>query len=73
MVLIDTLLHGFHWFFKTNEPTRPVAVNLIDLRLWDVIDFLDTLSYGEHSTPGAQETKTAWDHRIENARHWRKG
>ena len=45
MVLIDTLLHGFHWYAKTGEPTRPVAVNLIDLRLDDVIAFLDDLTW----------------------------
>ena len=73
MVAIDTLLHGFHLYFKNGEPTRPVAVNLIAMRLWDVIAFLDDLSYGERSTPGTQATKTAWDRQIENARGWGKG
>ena len=70
MILIDTLLHGFHWFYKTGEPTRPVAVNLIALRLSDVMDFLDELTYGEQSTPGAQARKAEWDARIVNARSW---
>ena len=72
MILIDTLLHGFHWFLNTGKPTRPVAVNLIALRLRDVIAFLDELAYGESSTPGAQDRKAEWDSRIENARNWQK-
>jgi len=72
MILIDTLLHGFHWFLNTGKPTRPVAVNLIDLRLWDVIAFLDELTYGKNSTLGAQDRKAEWDRRIENARSWQK-
>ncbi len=70
MILIDTLLHGFHWYAKTGEPTRPVAVNLIALRLGDVMDFLDELSYGDPSTPGARERKAEWDTRIIDARGW---
>ncbi len=72
MILIDTLLHGFHWYAKTGEPTRPVAVNLIALRLGDVMDFLDELSYGDQSTPGARERKAEWDTRIVHARSWGK-
>jgi len=72
MILIDTLLHGFHWFLNTGKPTRPVAVNLIALRLRDVIAFLDELTYGKNSTPGAQDRKAEWDRRIENARDWQK-
>jgi hypothetical protein len=70
MILIDTLLHGFHWYAKTGKPTRPVAVNLIELRLWDTIAFLDELTYGPSSTPGAEDRKTEGDGRIENARTW---
>ena len=70
MILIDTLLHGFHWYAKTGEPTRPVAVNLIALRLGDVMDFLDELSYGDQSTPGARKRKAEWDTRIAHARSW---
>ena len=55
MFRIDKLLHGFHWSVKYG-PTRPVAVNLIEGRLWDVILFLDELSYGPGSTPGTTHT-----------------
>ena len=72
MLLIDELLHGFHWYAKTGEPTRPVAVNLIDLRLDDVIAFLDDLTYGDRSAPGARERKAEWDRRIVYTRSWGK-
>ena len=72
MILIDTLLHGFHWFLNTGKPTRPVAVNLIALRLRDVIVFLDELTYSESSTPGTRDRKFEWDRRIVDARNWQK-
>jgi len=70
MLLIDRLLHGFHWYYKTNTVTRPVAINLIEGRLQEVIAFLDVLSYGERSTAGLQETKAEWDRNIQTARGW---
>jgi hypothetical protein len=70
MLLIDRLIHGFHWYYKTNKPTRPVAVNLIEGRLRQVMDFLDELTYGQKSTPGLAETKAEWDQNIRTARGW---
>ena len=70
MLLIDRLLHGFHWYYKTNGPTRPVAVNLIEGRLGDVVAFLERLSYGEKSTPGTSETLAQWNKNIEANRDW---
>ena len=70
MLLIDGLLHGFHWYYKDNTPTRPVAINLIEGRLGDVIAFLDSLTYGEHSTPGTKENRDVWNERVETARSW---
>jgi hypothetical protein len=70
MLLIDRLIHGFHWYYKTNRPTRPVAVNLIEGRLSDVVAFLDRLSYGDKSTPGTQETYAEWDKKIDANRDW---
>ena len=70
MLLIYRLIHGFHWYLKTGGPTRPVAVNLIEGRLSDVVAFLDRLSYGEKSTPGMVETYAQWDANIEANRNW---
>jgi hypothetical protein len=72
MLLIDRLLHGFHWYYKDNTPTRPVAINLVEGRLGDVIAFLEDLTYGEHSTPATRETYATWDERAEVARGWRR-
>ena len=75
VLLIDRLIHGFHWYYKrsdvaTNCPTRPVAINLIEGRLGQVIAFLDNLTYGAGSTPGTQENKAEWDQNVQPARGW---
>ncbi|MBN2046402.1 MAG: hypothetical protein JW750_01065 [Anaerolineaceae bacterium] len=59
MLLIDQLIHGFHWYLQFGN-TRPVAVNLIGGRLSQVIRFLDELTYGEHSSPGLKDNYEAW-------------
>lgn len=69
MLLIDCLIHGFHWYHKFGC-TRPVAVNLIEGRLSEVIVFLDNLTYGEGSTPGTYETHAEWMNNSQNARQW---
>jgi hypothetical protein len=74
---IDRLIHGFHWFIKTGQPTlshptRPVAVNLIQGKLREVMAFLDSLSCGETNTPGLQENRAEWEKNIETARGWYK-
>lgn len=63
MLLIDQLIHGFHWNGRFG-PTRAVAVNLIEGRYKDVLNFLDRLSYGEESTPGTRENLEEWRTRV---------
>ena len=70
VLLIDRLIHAFHWYCKTNGPTRPVAVNLIEGRLGEVVAFLDRLSYSHKSTPGTSENLAEWNHNIEVNRGW---
>jgi len=70
MLLIDRLIHGFHWYLKTGGPTRPVAVNLIEGRLSDVVAFLDRLTYGAKSTPGMRKTYAEWDRNIDVNKSW---
>ena len=72
MFRIDKLLHGFHYFFKYNTPTRPVAVNLIKGRLSDVIEFLDSLSYSNVSTHGLFNSRTNWQENIKKSKNWNK-
>lgn len=67
---IDSLVHGFHWYYKTNGPTRPVAVNLIEGRMSEVVAFLDSLTYDGKSTPGTRENYAEWDKNIDVNRDW---
>jgi hypothetical protein len=69
-ILIDRLIHGFHWFYKTNAPTRPVAINLIEGRLSEVVAFLENLSCGDKSTAGVAENYEQWDKFIEVNSDW---
>ncbi len=71
MLLIDRLIHGFHYYVAFG-PTRAVAVNLIEGRLHEVVDFLDSISYGDQSTPGLRESRQEWRQTIDaTARAWR--
>ena len=64
MVAIDQLLHRWHWETKQQLPSfglgRPTAANLIEGSRKQVIDFLDSLSYGDASTAGLKDTQAAW-------------
>ena len=72
VLLIDRVIHCFHWYSKGNVsgPTRPVAVNLIEGRLAEVVAFLDSLTYGEKSTPGTGENLAEWNQNIDANRGW---
>ena len=72
VILIDQLIHGFHWALKEGTRTRPVAINLIEGKLSQVIAFLDDLTYSEKSTPGLSENLAEWDKNIEDVRWLRK-
>jgi hypothetical protein len=69
-ILVDRLIHGFHWYYKTNAPTRPVAINLIEGRLSEVVAFLENLSCGDKSTAGLAENYAQWDKFIEVNSDW---
>jgi hypothetical protein len=69
VLLIDRVVHGWHWYQKHGH-ARPVAVNLIEGKLPEVIAFLDRLTYGEASTPGTKETHVEWVKHSENVRRW---
>ena len=69
VLMIDTLIHGFHWNQKYGH-TRPVAINLIEGKLSDVITFLDRLTYGAENTEGVQETHAEWVKNSEYVRSW---
>ena len=59
MLLIDRLIHGFHYNLQFGS-TRAAGVNLIEGNYHEVVDFLDRLTYGEGSTPGLSEQRAEW-------------
>jgi predicted RNA-binding Zn-ribbon protein involved in translation (DUF1610 family) len=70
MLLVDALIHGFHQSLRWG-PTRATAVNLIEGRYHEVVDFLDGVAYGEGRTPGTRETWRQWRRTIDDTgRAW---
>ena len=67
MILVDTLLHRYHWELE-GEVGGPGAVNLIGGTRAEVLAFLNQLTYGEQATPGLAETKARWRKIFNNAR-----
>jgi hypothetical protein len=59
MLLIDRLLHAFHWEL-TQQYSRPAACNLIGGKLSEVVQLLDTLTYGESTPPEARQEYESW-------------
>jgi len=66
MILIDQLIHGFHRDLKHNLPTRPVAINLIEGKLADVVSFLNELSAFEG------KSNQEWQKNIDLNKDWYK-
>lgn len=61
MLLIDRLIHAFHWGLKQQAiPHRSTANNLIEGSHDAVIAFLDRLSYGTGTTPDVLATYAEW-------------
>jgi len=71
MLLIDRLIHGFHFNLQFG-PTRAAGVNLIEGNYHEVVEFLDRLTYGEGSTPGTRQSRSAWRQILNQAAEtWR--
>ncbi|MGH2352695.1 MAG: hypothetical protein ACRDI2_17840 [Chloroflexota bacterium] len=65
MLAIDRLIHAFHWEL-VRDPVRAAARELIYARNYkELLTFLDTLTYGDQSTPGLREAKTEWDRKVD--------
>jgi hypothetical protein len=60
MILIDQLIHAFHYDLRRHAYNRPAAANLLEGKLRDVIQFLDDLTYGTGSTPGLAQSQLDW-------------
>jgi len=50
--------------------TRPVAVNLIEGRLSEVVAFLDTLTYSSEGPSGMWANYAEWDRNINSHSDW---
>ena len=59
ILLIDALIHRFHWEAK-GIPGAPGAALLIGGKASEIADFLDRLTYGEQTTPGLTERHHEW-------------
>ena len=66
MILIDALIHACHEYIIKGMTyyTRPVAVNLIEGTMNQVIAFLENLPYGPDSLPEMSEQLVEWRKRC---------
>lgn len=66
LLLIDRLIHEFHWDAKLNVPNRSAANNLLEGSHRQVIEFLDQLSGLEPSakTEWRQTVAQMWSRRL---------
>ena len=60
LVLIDTLIHRFHWESGDHAAGRPGASSLIEGKMKDIMAFLDRLSYGDDIPPEVAHTREEW-------------
>jgi hypothetical protein len=67
MLLIDQLIHSFHWSLKENLPARSAANNLIEGEHDQVVEFLDKLAGLDH------ESKESWRETLQQMMRRRKG
>lgn len=72
LVLIDQLLHRFHWERDGNPNGRPGATSLIEGTMKDIVAFLDRLPYGDDIPPELSRTREAW-RRKWRANTWPSG
>src|SRR5919202_1438296 len=65
MLLIDQLIHAFH--VGLQDTGRPVAANLIQGSLMEVISFLETLTTAETSATGIGASRDQWRRTLASA------
>ncbi len=69
LVLIDTLIHQFHW---ASGSGRPAAVNFIEGTMKDIMPFLDSLSYGDKIPADIKQKRAEWRKLWQN-NPWSRG
>ena len=67
LILIDTLIHRFHWEWK-ERPCGAAAANLIEGKPQDTIRFLDGITYGERTPDEIRGMKDTWRGHWERSR-----
>lgn len=67
MVLIDQLLHSFHWDLKMNLISRSVMNNLVEGSYDQVVEFLDQITYD------GSNTKEEWRNNVDKMWKRRRG
>jgi len=72
LILIDTLIHRFHWESATGSGGRPGACNLIEGTMSDIMPFLDRLTYGASLPADVEQTREEW-RRKWGRNPWSKG
>jgi predicted RNA-binding Zn-ribbon protein involved in translation (DUF1610 family) len=74
LLLIDRLLHVFHHNLKVNPtPHRSAGNNLIEGGHNEVVRFLDSLTYGDGSTPELKQTHAGWRETAREVMRFRGG
>ena len=71
-VLIDTLIHRFHWESAPGTGGRPGACSLIEGKMKDIMPFLDRLTYGEGIPADVMQRREQWRARW-SRNPWSKG
>ena len=70
MILVDWLVHQCHVSAtqrRAGLAGRPIAINLIDAPIAEVLALLDALAYGPDSTADAADTRTRWRETVMSA------
>jgi hypothetical protein len=60
LILIDTLIHRFHWESAAGSGGRPGACNLLEGTMSDIMPFLDRLTYGESIPADVEQQRETW-------------
>ena len=72
LILIDTIIHRFHWEQTGQDGGRPVVSSLIEGSMKKTMAFLDQLTYGDQLPPEMKQTRKQWrDKWYNNA--WSQG
>lgn len=67
IIAIDRLIHTFHAQLR-KWPTAPIAKSLLEGTVKEVVEFLDALTYGQHTTPELHEMRQSYRDTL--ARSW---